>query len=195
MHLLSCSYVRNFTAELGMMRTQLVQLPLNMPLMPSSFDIYLSPCMPIHPWGSLALDMFLISWNAERPPKLLNGVPERADLPDPSVHFVFPLHLHQDLESLQGSDCSARPAAVFTVLSICGRSAAQSWDIGRHEGLDGGHGLGLGRGLRGAYTPPATPPATRDFRMLCHDRLFAGFFSSPLPPFSLALMLCLPWER
>jgi len=42
--LLSCSYVRNFTAELGIIRIQLVQLPLNMPLMPSSFDMYFKPC-------------------------------------------------------------------------------------------------------------------------------------------------------
>ena len=43
-YLLSCSYVRNFTAELGIIRIQLVQLPLNMPLMPSSFDMYFKPC-------------------------------------------------------------------------------------------------------------------------------------------------------
>ena len=41
-----------------MMRTQLVQLPLNMPRMPSSFDMYLSPCKVVGVMHGAALLLF-----------------------------------------------------------------------------------------------------------------------------------------
>lgn len=45
-HLLSCSYVKNLTAELGMMRMQLVPLPLNMPFSPLALPM----CTRPWPW-------------------------------------------------------------------------------------------------------------------------------------------------
>ncbi len=46
-YLLSCSYVKNFMAELGTMRAQFVPLPFIMPRMPSVLAMCTRPCRGI----------------------------------------------------------------------------------------------------------------------------------------------------